>query len=510
MTKHGLAAMLLFTTISAFSQTPDDAIRQSFQIPQGTARNMAVGGAAGSLGGDITSAYINPAGLGFYKTGEVVLSPGWNFIGTNFNFRGTDKKDSKNAFTYGPIGLVYGWQNAYNPQKSTAFSISINQVANFNNKVSYTGLNNTTSWSEQYLEELIRNRADTNSALDDYRFGSSLAYRTYLIDTLSSNGQVIGYKSLVDIASGVNQVNDITTRGGIHEISIALASNNSDKFYFGGSVGIPIYNYTRDQTFSETDASGKTNNNFGYFRYNEHYTSRGIGLNLKLGAIYRPVDKIRLGLSLHSPTFSNMTDRIRSSITTNTEGYYPRGDLTATSDQLNSNQPGVYRYLMTTPWKAIISGTYIFNEVSDVRRQKGFITADAEYVRHQGTQYGIIEGGSQEDDDYYKSVNEVIDARYKGTFNFRLGGEVKFTNWMVRAGAAHYGNPYQESLLKNNRTLLSTGLGYRNRGMFVDLAFIHTIMNDTNIPYYLADVNNTFATGKNSKENVMLTVGFKF
>lgn len=509
MRKHGLAAMLLFTTVSAFSQTPDDALRQSYQIQQGTARNMAVGGAAGSLGGDITSAYINPAGIGFYKTGEVVLSSGWNFIGTNFNYRGTDQKDKKNAFTYGPIGLVYGWQNAYNPRKSTAFSISINQVANFNNTVNYTGLNNATSWSEQYLEELVRNRADTNSALDDYRFGSSLAYRTFLVDTTMANGQVSGYKSLVDIASGVTQANNINTRGGIHEINIALASNSSDKFYIGGSIGIPIYSYTRDQNYSETDASGKTNNNFAYFRYNEHYTSKGVGVNLRLGAIYKPVEKVRLGLALHSPTFANMTDQIRTSITTNTEGYY-RGDLTATSNQLNNSLPGQYRYTMTTPWKAILSGTYIFNEVSDVRRQKGFITADAEYIRQQGTQYAIIEGGSLDDDAYYKLVNQAIDARYKGTFNFRLGGEVKFTNWMVRAGAAHYGNPYQESLLKNNRTLLSTGLGYRNRGMFVDLTFIHSIVNDTNIPYYLADVDNTFASGKNTKENVMLTVGFKF
>lgn len=509
MRKHSLAAMLLFTAVSAFGQTPDDAIRQSYQIQQGTARNMAVGGAAGSLGGDITAAYVNPAGLGFYKTGEVVGSLGFNAIGTNFYYRTDNLKDSKNALTYGPIGLVYGWQNAYNPRKSAAFSISVNKVASFNSVTHYKGLNNVSSWSEQYLEELARNRAGLVSAENDYRFGSSLAYRTYLIDSVNTNGQLSGYRSLVDIASGVNQENNVVTRGGISEINIGLASNNNDKFYIGGSIGVPIYSYTRDQTYTETDASGKTNNDFAFFRYNETYTSKGIGVNLRVGAIYKPVDKVRLGLALHSPTFANMTDQIRSSITTNTEGYYA-GDLTATSDQLNNGQPGQYRYNMTTPWKAILSGTYIFNEVSDVRRQKGFITADAEYVRQQGTQYTIIEGGTTEDDAYYKTVNSAIDARYKGTFNFRLGGEVKFTNWMVRAGAAHYGNPYQGNDLKSNRTLLSTGLGYRNQGMFVDIAFIHSIVNDTSVPYYLADVTNTFATGKNRKENVMLTVGVKF
>jgi hypothetical protein len=509
MIKQGLTATLLLTSLSLFSQTPDDAIRQSFQIQQGTARNMAIGGAAGSLGGDITSAYVNPAGLGFYKTGEVVLSSGWNFIGTNFNFRGTDLKDDKNAYTYGPIGLVYGWQNAYNKKKSSAFSISINQVANFNSKVHYQGLNNYSSWSEQYLEELARNRTSPYDAQFNFPFGSSLAFRTYLVDSSNVGGVFNGYFTLVDTAAGVIQENDVVTRGGIHEINLALASNSSDKFYIGGSIGIPIYSYTREQTYSETDASNNPNNDFGFFRYGEKYTSKGVGVNLRIGAIYKPADQVRVGLALQSPTFANMTDQIRSNMTTNTEGY--NGTISETSDKVNDGSAGQYRYTMTTPWKAVISGSYVFHEVGDVRQQKGFITADAEYVRHQGTQYSIIEGGTTEDDNYYKAVNEVIDSRYKGTFNFRVGGEVKFTTIMARAGLAYYGNPYRDPALNDNsRTMLSTGLGYRNKGIFVDLTFIHTIAKDTNIPYYLSDKANTFAVGKNRKENVMLTVGFKF
>ncbi len=34
----------------------------------------------GSLGGDINATFVNPAGLGFYKTGEFVLSPGLTFL----------------------------------------------------------------------------------------------------------------------------------------------------------------------------------------------------------------------------------------------------------------------------------------------------------------------------------------------------------------------------------------------------------------------------------------------
>lgn len=505
-----LGTAFLATGYSGFAQTTDDAIRQSYQIQQGTARNMAIGGAAGSLGGDLTSSYVNPAGLGFYKTGEIVISPGFNMLKSNFDFRGTGLQDKKNNFAYGPTGIVFGWQNEYNPKRSTAISLSVNQVANFNNRIHYKGLNNVSSWSEQYLEELVRNRADTFSALDDYQFGSSLAFNTYLIDAEIVNGQFVGYKSLVPISTGVIQENNIETRGGVHEISLGFASNNKDKLYLGASVNLPIYSYTKDQTYSETDATTNPNNNFASFQYKENYTSSGVGFNAKFGLIYKPVDKVRLGVAVHTPTFASMTDQIRSSIATNTENYYPFGTLTKSSDELRNGQPGEYKYRMTTPWKALISGSYVFNEVKDVRRQKAFITADAEYVRHSGSEYGIVEGGVLEDEAYYKTVNDAIDNRFKGTFNFRVGGEVKFTTIMARGGFAYYGNPYRDAELKNNRMLLSGGLGYRNKGMFIDLTLVHSIMKDTNIPYYLADIANTYASGKNSKNNVMLTFGFKF
>ncbi|MFX6334815.1 hypothetical protein ABTF54_19320, partial [Acinetobacter baumannii] len=81
---------------------------------------------------------------------------------------------------------------------SSAFAVSVNQIANYNNRVQFRGFNNYSSFTEQYLEELTRDRADTNAALSNYIFGSSLAFRTFLVDTLAApNGSVIGYQSLV-------------------------------------------------------------------------------------------------------------------------------------------------------------------------------------------------------------------------------------------------------------------------------------------------------------------------
>src|SRR4029077_9118008 len=108
--------------------------------------------------------------------------------------------------------------------------------------------------------------------------------------------------------------------------------------------------------------------------------------------------------------------------------------------------------------------------------------------------------------DYLKSLNKAIDKAYKGAFNFRDGGELKFTTLMVRAGLAYYGNPYKNiNGEKGNRFQLSGGLCYRNKGVFVDLTYVYVMAKDVHFPYRLQYSNFSGATIKNSGGNVVLT-----
>ena len=62
---------------------------------------------------------------------------------------------------------------------------------------------------------------------------------------------------------------------------------------------------------------------------------------------------------------------------------------------------------------------------------------------------------------------------------------------MVRLGAAYYGNPYKNiNGEKGNRIQLSGGLGYRNKGVFVDLTYVYAMNKDVHYPYRLE--GNTF------------------
>jgi hypothetical protein len=67
---------------------------------------------------------------------------------------------------------------------------------------------------------------------------------------------------------------------------------------------------------------------------------------------------------------------------------------------------------------------------------------------------------------------------YKGVFNFRLGGELKFKTIMARAGFAYYTDPYKDEELKGRKMFISGGLGYRNKGMFIDLTYVQRLNKD--------------------------------
>jgi hypothetical protein len=504
-----LSISSLLIATCTYAQTPDDALRSAWFIPGGSARNIATGGVMGSLGGDITANNVNPAGIGLYKTREFVISPGFLFNSNKAVYRDSSSSKSKNAFAYGPIGFVFGRPHGRDSKwTSSAFSVSVSQLASYNNHVSYSGFNNMSSFSEQYIEELVRDNASEDAANGNYINGASLAYRTYLIDTFhNAGGDFIGYQSLVPISTGVYQQYSADTKGGYHEIALAFAGNMADKLYLGGGVNIPVISYTRDVYYKETDATNNPSNNFSYFEYTEHFKSSGIGLNGKLGLIYKPKEFIRLGVAVHTPSIISFKDELRSTITTNTEAF--AGLKTESSDNLNSGNPVTRDYYQLTPWRAIISGSYVFREVENTHNQRAFLSADIEYVNYRGSRYYTNNSDDQGAKDYYKQANEAIKSYLKSAFNFRLGGELKFDPWMFRLGLAYYGSPYKDKELKANRIMTSGGIGYRNHGMFIDLTYAYTMNKDVNFPYRLNDVPNTFATTKNNRGNLLLTVGFK-
>ncbi len=513
---------LMATLQPIFAQLPEDALRMSWNIPSGTARQQAIGGAMSSLGGEISSVFVNPAGLGLYKTGELVLSPGLSLLNNKGSFLGsTTKADSEAKFNLGTSGVVWSNSNRYSRWTSSAFSIAVNRTANFNNNIRYSGLNDYSSFSENMANEFygfyedsrnrFPNRSDqqiVDDALNslDVSLLTKMGLYTYLVDIDSSSGlpTVI---SRAELAGDLNQDNSIRTSGGITELAFGFAGNMDDKFYIGGSIGVPIVNYGRVTEYTETDANGTGNNEFTSAKYTEDYTSKGLGINAKLGFILKPASQVRLGLTVHTPTLYGLTDRFNSKLTTDLDLGQDVFSVNATD--VNNNNVPEFKYDLRTPWRFIVGGSYVISEAADVRNQKGFITADVEYLNYGGNRFAA--GNTGQSNDEFKGMNDIVKEIYKGAFNFRVGGELKFNTLMTRLGFAWYGSPYDDDQLKARKMNVSGGLGYRNKGFFVDLAYVHSLHRDVHFPYRLeAPRLNVYSDLREGTGNLLLTFGVKF
>lgn len=504
-------AILIISVSEVYAQEPADALRYSWLTQNGTARNQAIGGASGSLGGEFSTMFVNPAGIGFFKTGEFVFTPHFNIQKNKSVYRETSEASSKNNFNIGTTGFLFSTPDYQNSKtKNFTIALGINRAADFNNRISFNGTNNKSSYSEKYLEELIYNNVtDPNVAAQSYPFGSSLALNTYVIDTtLAADSSITGYKSLVSLPTGINQQSTTITSGGITDLALAGAVNLQDKLFLGGSLTIPVVNYDRRSTFRESDATANTANNFNYFEEVQTLQTKGYGFNAKIGVIYKPVEYLRLGLAFHSPTFYELTDKYTAEVTSDMEGY-GGGDRIKkqASGVFTDDAPGELKYKLTTPYRLIASASYVLREVENVKRQRGFITADVEYINYKSSGFRVENRDDTATKNYFSQLNSTIDDQYKGAFNFRLGGELKFNTIMFRLGGAYYGNPYKNE--RARRMKLSGGLGYRNKGIFIDLTYVYAINKDVYYPYRLQDNSFFPAFIKNNAGSIVATVGFK-
>jgi hypothetical protein len=514
MRKYILFLVSILCAEQLIAQEPADALRFSWTVPSGTARQQAIGGAMTSLGGDLTATFINPAGLGFYKTGDLAFSPIYKFKKNKANYFNRTETEKDGNFTLGTSGFVFGTGRVGRSIENVSYSIAYNRTADFNDKILYRGANNQSSYSQKFIEEIRNgNIKDPNSVANDFPFGSSLAFNTYWIDTIAggSSGNYQFQSRAASLAStGLLQENSIVNSGGISEFAVGAAVNIKNKLMLGGSLGIPLLNFERDAVFTEADATENTANRFNYATVTENLTTKGVGLNLKAGLIFKPQEFWRIGLAFHTPTVYNLTDRYETSIRTDTEGY--QGVQTQNSTFLTNGEPSEFKYMLITPYRVLGSISYVLREIQDVTKQRGFLTADVEYVNYKASSFELDDEVDNDPStgDYLKSLNRAIDNAYKGAFNFKLGGELKFTTIMARAGAAYYGNPYKNvNGEKGNKLNLSGGLGYRNKGMFLDLTYVHAMNKDVHFPYRLQNTPYTGANIKTTTGNVLVTIGFK-
>jgi hypothetical protein len=499
------AVLMTMGSIYAFAQDETDVVRYSNLSPQGTARSMGFGGALGSIGGDFSALSVNPAGIGIYRSSEFTFTPSIKLNNTHSSYLGSTTDDNNTRFTINNLGVVFtnaqkGRRYERSKWKSVSFGLGIARVADFNRNYTYQGLNKESSATETFL-------ADANYNPNGPGALSQMAYSAYLIDTVSflnyrdQNGL---YRTVANPLTGLQQQRIVKERGGITDINISLGGNYEEKLMLGATLGIPSLFYSRDVTFTESDATNDITNYFDHFTLNESLTTRGSGINLKLGFIYKANDNFRFGAAFHTPTYFQLKDIFNQSLVTNTEGFKNAIAVGGNPVTQVDAQENVFEYSLITPWKGVLSASALIGKY-------GFITADYEYINYATARFNYeTPFGSEE-----SSINQVIKSSLAGASNVRVGAEGRLDNFALRLGFGYYGSPYKNTEVMGSRTDISGGVGFRQNNWYLDLGFVHSQYDQKENPYvavYPAPIGiiAPVASTKSNLNNMAVTIGFKF
>lgn len=506
MKKILIGAVILCAYGTSIAQTPEDALRYSWLQGSGTARSQGIANANGAIGGEVSTIFSNPANIGFYKTGDFVISGGLNLNNNKSTYYGNSTTaNSSNGFL-GTTGVVLGKANYRGGSvKGGAFGIAVNRTADFNNKIHYqTGSTPvSSSMANMFLED-----ARVNGVRNLNSYGSGLAFDSYWIDTLADGSFTSSAANLAG-STGLGQKQEIFTSGGISEVALAGALNLNERVFIGGTIGMPILEYRASRRYVEQDPDASNNSNgFDVAYFDDDLVTRGMGINIKAGLVVKATENFRFGIAAHSPTFYSLTDNYMAYAGTDLENYDTDGDGSAFD--VESPNELVYDYSLHTPYRIMGSFSYFFGNVNDVESQKGFLSGDIEYVNYMASNFRNASDDNSDNRSYFSQLNNAIDNAYKGAINARLGTELKFNTFMARFGGAYYGNPYKDVAGEEGRVIqASTGLGYRNKGFFVDLGYTHSFVNDVVFPYRLEANPVNPATIKGNNSRLVLTLGFK-
>lgn len=516
MKKHFniVLAFSLVSAVSANGQNEIDALRYGSVSGAATARALSLGGAGGSLGGDFSSLSINPAGLGIYRSSEIMLTPTLLFNGMKGTYLGQSSTEDMSKVGLNNFGIVFnnaasGKSYESSDWKSFSLGIGYNRIANFNDKGYYQGKNSESSITEIFSADALYNGVEDNMIPPFGFFG----YQGFLLyDDLGS----IAYDRIISQGGSVLQSKSWKTDGGINEWSLSIGGNYKEKLMLGAGLSLTSYSYERKTNYLEEDATGNTNNDFDFLSMNEKLKTTGLGFNFKIGAIYVVNNSFRLGASIHSPTWSGFTDNADYDITTNTER------LKAETGQSDPNPityvqpryPYAFDYSLRTPWKGVLSATAFMG-------RHGFITADYEYTDYGSMRYTFRDYDGGNYSAWERSVNQAIKDTYKAGHTLKIGVEGKADNFMGRLGFAYHSSPFKKSdLFGGDRMDFSVGVGGRFGNFFVDLAYVRIVQNFSEY-YYPMLVQENPALGirkipvglsdiKSNRNLIALTMGLKF
>lgn len=531
------------------------------QFNFGTARSMAMAGAFTSLGADMSSMAINPAGLGMYLRSEVSITPLMTFDRAE-NSAAPYERNSRNRFSVGNFGAVFNVYEGTGRLMSFNIGFAYNRLADLNYRSSFYQTGNIGSIADMYSQMLnySRPRLTANQLMGnnldwfDVNPGlwpAVLGYKGGLTDDPDNTGDwsptwISGNR--YDPATGeqfidIGHYSSLESRGSIGEFDISVGANIGNKFYIGATIGIQSvyqkvnYYYAEDYTYPTPNPNPDITEGLApdlpfqllWSKVNQSTIIDGTGVNFKLGFTYRPIPNLRIGAAIHTPTYYSIDYRYQGNALglaySNDKDYHPGPDEYPKPDKdgyiVADGQTPVLdndNWSFVSPTRILLGVSYMFGD-------RGLISVDYERAWYNGIR--------MKDAPAYAPVTEMYNDtfrnNFKGSNTIRIGAEFKPLPMLsLRAGFGYSGSWLKDkdmvlsSPIAKQITYYGAGVGVAlSRSVTFDVAYSYQRNKQTDYLLYYADQvdPNGEVLGSDSSDMyrtdyvrhaVALTLGFRF
>ncbi|MGS0748589.1 OmpP1/FadL family transporter [Halpernia sp. GG3] len=464
MIKNSLVILTIAASFSLLSAQDISTIRNTVDVysnnlNSGSAKFQGMAGSMGALGGDVSTINTNPAGIGVFISSDIsgTLSINNSKDTTNFNGKSLDYK-IKNT-DLGQIGGV--------------------ATLRVGDNSSWKFLNIAVNYSNQSIEDYSETAGNSNI--------------NFVIPSATTTLQFNGHA--------------YNRYGNTSKTSVAVGANYNNNLYFGAALHFKSANINQYDTAAFTDTFANSTEIF-----NKQYTpfsEQSNGFAASLGVIGKVSNEFRLGASIESPTFWDIS-RVYSEYANPTDGTY-------TEDRR-----------VSSPLKATVSAAFVGS--------KDF-AINVDYTLGLTKPKYKVYGGAETE------LNNYFDNNYKNLSEVKVGAEYRVMGFRLRGGYGFASSPFNSqtisayqndgsvsnrsfnNLILGKKTTVAGGIGYDFGSIYLDAAYQNvqstynspflqgTTANNSNYfsnNFVLPSSNYAVSAVKNNQNNISLTVGYKF
>jgi hypothetical protein len=472
-----------------------------------TARITGIGGAITALGGDGSSITTNPAGLGFYNRSEVSFTPMITAYRSSTTYFNTESNAGDGVeFSIPNFSVVFNLTKddiERGKFRGGSIGFSASTINDFNQD--YILQTDMAAVEEQLgqgssILDFFVDQAGTQD-FNELSGLTGMAFDQYLISPFfDETGNITGYGFIQD--GFPLQQETVRIRGSQNQFSLAYGGNYDDTFYFGAALNVQTLDYSRFNDFRENDylADEQILENL---RTTEFLNLSGVGVSGTFGAVFRPIDLVRFGITYTTPITLNIDRETGFDLETiydGTEIVDPIDSALVTLDGFFTESPVfISEYRLKLPSRLNLGTAFFLSK-------NGFISIDAEYVNFSNSSI-------QSSDFPVEADNQTINNIYRSVWNFRFGGEYRVNFFRLRAGYGMQANPNR--LLDDidaDVVSYSGGVGVKFPKFGVDFTYRNQQWSSIYSPYGFdeLDITTPSATIDHSRNQYLLTIGVNF